>query len=57
MNSIAIKILREKLGLSQEKFAARLGVTFRTVNRWERELSKPSPLALNRLEEIQRELK
>ena len=30
-----IKELRTTLGLTQEQFAAKLGVTFTTVNRWE----------------------
>ena len=41
--------LRQRLGLSQEKFAARLGVSFQTVNRWERGRSRPSQLAINAL--------
>lgn len=38
--------LRQQLGLTQEQFAARLGVTFPTVNRWENRRAKPSRLAL-----------
>jgi putative transcriptional regulator len=38
--------LRRRLGLTQEQFAARLGVTFPTVNRWENQRAKPSPIAL-----------
>jgi|688.fasta_scaffold1925362_1 transcriptional regulator with XRE-family HTH domain len=34
-----VKSLRELLGLSQEKLAGRLGVTFSSVNRWENEMS------------------
>lgn len=41
--------LRRRLGLSQEKFAAKLGVSFQTVNRWERGRSRPSQLAVNAL--------
>lgn len=33
-----IRIMRETLGISQEKFAHRLGVSFATVNRWEKGL-------------------
>jgi transcriptional regulator with XRE-family HTH domain len=47
-----IKELRLKLGLTQEQFAARAGVTFSTVNRWESGKSKPSPLAMRRIEEL-----
>ena len=56
MDIETIKLIRGKLGLSQEKFAARVGVTLKTMSRWERGKSKPSPLALGRLEEIQREV-
>ncbi|MGB3401083.1 MAG: helix-turn-helix transcriptional regulator [Microcoleaceae cyanobacterium] len=41
-----ISTLRQRLGLSQEKLAAQLGVSFQTVNRWERGHAKPSQLAL-----------
>lgn len=47
-----IRKVREKTGLTQEKFAAKLGVTFPTVNRWENGKTKPSPLAIARLEEL-----
>ena len=51
-----IRELRERTGLTQEKFAAKLGVTFPTVNRWENGRAKPSPLAMNRIEELLREM-
>jgi DNA-binding transcriptional regulator YiaG len=38
--------LRQRMELTQEQFAARLGVTFPTVNRWENRHSRPSRLAL-----------
>lgn len=47
-----IRVLRERLGLTQEKFAARLGVTFPTINRWENSRARPSPLALKQIEEV-----
>jgi len=50
-----IKELRAKLGLTQEQFAAKVGVTFSTVNRWESGRSTPSPLAIRRIMEIQSE--
>ena len=43
--------LRSKLGMTQEQFAAKVGVTFSTVNRWESGKSKPSPLAMRQIEE------
>ncbi len=48
--------LRVSLGLTQEQFAARIGVTLSTVNRWENSKGKPSPLAMLRIEELQKEL-
>ena len=47
-----VRELRERTGLTQEKFAARLGVTFPTINRWENGRARPSPLAMQRLEEL-----
>jgi len=47
-----IKDLRAKLGLTQEQFAAKVGVTFSTVNRWENGRGGPSPLAMRRIEEL-----
>ena len=49
-----VRELRERTGLTQEKFAARLGVTFPTINRWENGRAKPSPLALKQVEELLR---
>lgn len=43
---------RARLGLTQEKFAARLGVTLPTINRWENGRTKPSPLAVQNLQEL-----
>lgn len=47
-----IRDIRQQIGLSQEKFAAKLGVTFPTVSRWERQKGLPSPLAYTRIEEL-----
>lgn len=51
-----VKRLRKSLGLTQEQFAAKVGVTFSTVNRWENGKGKPSPLAMLRIEELQNKL-
>ena len=48
--------IRARLGLTQEQLAARLGVTFPTVNRWENDRVKPSPLAIRQVEALLREL-
>ncbi|MBD1999024.1 helix-turn-helix transcriptional regulator [Leptolyngbya sp. FACHB-541] len=47
-----VRQLRQQLGLSQEKLAAKLGVSFRTVNRWENGHTLPSALALKQVEEL-----
>jgi putative transcriptional regulator len=50
-----VKELRAQLGLTQEQFAAKVGVTWSTVNRWENGRGKPSPLALGHVVEIVQE--
>lgn len=45
-----IRELRLGLGLTQEEFAAELGVTCSSVNRWENQRGKPSKLALKLIE-------
>ncbi|MBD2245506.1 helix-turn-helix transcriptional regulator [Nostoc sp. FACHB-888] len=47
-----IRELRQHLDLSQEKFAAKLGVSMRTVNRWENGSTVPSQMALKLIEEM-----
>lgn len=47
-----IREIRGRLGLTQEKFAARLGVTLPTINRWENGRTRPSPLAIQNLREL-----
>ena len=47
-----VRELRERTGLTQEKFAAKLGVTFPTINRWENGRAKPSPLAMQKIQEL-----
>lgn len=51
-----VRELRERLGLTQEKFAGKLGVTFPTINRWENGRAKPSPLAMRQIEDLLRDL-
>lgn len=50
------KALRANLGLTQERFAAKVGVTVSTVNRWENGKGTPSPLAQHRIEELWQEV-
>ena len=47
-----VREIRALLGLTQEKLAARLGVTFPTINRWENGRANPSPLALKQIEDL-----
>jgi len=49
-----IRELRLETGLTQEQFAALLGVTYSSINRRENERSKPSPLAMQKIEELLR---
>ena len=44
-----VPALRGMLGLSQEAFAQVLGVSLRTISRWEEGVTAPSPLARARL--------
>jgi len=49
--------IRLEMGLTQEQFAAKLGVSFPTVNRWENKKTKPSPLAIQNLQKLLSSLK
>jgi len=50
-----IKELRGKLDLTQEQFAQKVGVTFSTVNNWEKGTRTPHPFLFQRLLEIAEE--
>jgi DNA-binding transcriptional regulator YiaG len=49
-----VKTLRQRLGLTQEQFAHRIGVTFASVNRWESGQVKPSPMVRQKLKALDR---
>ncbi len=51
-----VKEVRVALGLTQEQFAAKIGVTVSTVNRWENDKGKPSPLAMLRIGGLQQKI-
>jgi putative transcriptional regulator len=51
-----VKEMRLSMGLTQEEFAAKLGVTFCTVNRWENRKSKPSRMAVKILKQMMEDL-
>jgi putative transcriptional regulator len=48
-----VKNLRERMSLTQEQFAHRVGVTFSTVNQWENGRRRPQPFLLKRLLELE----
>jgi len=50
-----IKELRDKLDLTQEQLAQQVGVTFVTVNNWEKGTRTPHPFLFHRLLEIAEE--
>lgn len=47
-----IREIRLETGLTQEQFASQLGVICTTINRWENGRSKPSPLAIQKIEHL-----
>lgn len=49
-----IKQIRKQLGWSQERLARELGLSFSTINRWERGKSKPSSAARRLLNQLVR---
>lgn len=51
-----VKELRERLDLTQEQFAQRVGVTYSTVNHWENGKRMPLPFLAKRLLEMKHEL-
>lgn len=51
-----VRELRLRLKLTQEEFAAKLGVTFPTVNRWENRRAKPSRMATKLIEGLLRQM-
>ena len=55
MDSQQIKIIRNQLGMSQQAFAAAIGVSFATVNRWENGKAKPQKDRLDRIKALAHE--
>ena len=51
-----IRAIRVETGLTQEQFAAELGVTYPTINRWENGHTKPSPLAMQKILKMLRQM-
>ncbi len=52
-----IKDSRNVRGLTQEQYAALVGVSFATVNRWENEQARPNKLAWQRILELDEQVK
>ncbi len=54
--SALVRETRFRLGLTQEQFAQKLGVSFQSVNRWENKRTKPLPIVLRQIEEVLRQM-
>lgn len=52
--SALLRAIRDKLDLSQEQLAEKLGTSFTTVNRWEGGKSKPQKAAMEAIDELAR---
>ena len=53
--TIDVKALRERLGKSQEQFAARYRISLDVLQNWEQHRNEPDPIARNVLEMIERD--
>ena len=53
--AIDVKALRERLGWSQEQFAARYRISLDVLQNWEQHRNEPDPIARNVLEMIERD--
>jgi DNA-binding transcriptional regulator YiaG len=53
--AIDVKALRERLGKSQEQFAARYRISLDVLQNWEQHRNEPDPIARNVLEMIERD--
>ena len=51
-----VKDLRERMKLTQEQFAQKVGVTYSTVNHWENGKRMPQPFLVKRLLELKAEI-
>lgn len=54
--SVLIRETQKLLNVSQTEFAAKLGMSFHSVNRWENARAYPLPLALKQVEELLHQL-
>jgi len=51
---VDVKDLRKRLGISRDALARKLGVATKTVYLWEKGKTNPSPMAKQRLEELEK---
>lgn len=51
-----VQKMRQRSGLTQTELAAKIGVSYDSVNRWENQKTMPVSLALKRVEEVLREM-
>jgi DNA-binding transcriptional regulator YiaG len=54
--AVLVKEIRKHLGLTQVQFAQAAGVSFQSVNRWERGKTKPLPIVLKQIEVMVKEM-
>ncbi len=54
--AVLVKEIRKRLGLTQVQFAQALGVSFQSVNCWERSKTKPLPIVLKQIEVMIKEM-
>jgi transcriptional regulator with XRE-family HTH domain len=54
--AVLVKETRKRLGLTQVQFAKTLGVSFQSVNRWQRGKTKPLPIVLKQIELMVKEM-
>ncbi|MBD2497895.1 helix-turn-helix transcriptional regulator [Nostoc sp. FACHB-280] len=51
-----LRELRILAGLTQEQLASSIGVTYSTINRWENGHTRPMPLAMQKIEEMAKDM-
>jgi DNA-binding transcriptional regulator YiaG len=56
LTAVLVKETRKRLELTQVQFAQTLGVSFQSVNRWERDKTKPLPIVLKQIEVMVKEM-
>jgi len=55
--SLQIRQLRQGLNQTQAEFARIMGVTIRTISSWEHGLTTPTPVSLQKLHQIEEDIK